>query len=78
MTEPSDPDIVRAVAVHQRAELLARAAALRDDQRIVTGLTWGISSIDKILRACDGETDPARLGIPGAAASIEQDGLFGE
>lgn len=77
MTAP-DPEIVRAVAVHQRAELLARAAALRDDQRAVSGLSWGVSAVDKILRACDGETDPARLGIPGAVASTEQDGLFGE
>ena len=77
MTELANPGIVRAVAVHQRAELLARAAALRDDQRAVSGLSWGVAALDRVLRACDGETDPVRLGIPGAVESAEQDALFG-
>jgi hypothetical protein len=57
---------------------LARAAALRDDQRAVSGLSWGVSACDKILRACDGETDPARLGLPGAVVATVQDDLFGD
>jgi hypothetical protein len=74
----ADPEIVRAVAEHQRAELLARAAALRDDHRTVSGISWGVFAIDRILRACDGETDPTRLGLPGAVVAPIQDDLFGE
>ncbi len=78
---PDDVDdpavLVRAVAEHQRAGLLARSAQLRDDQRTVTGLSWGVAALDRVIRACDGETDPGQLGLPGAVVAVEQDGLFG-
>lgn len=47
------------------------------DPHTVTGLTWGISALDRVLRACDGETDPALLGLTAAVVSaVEQGGLF--
>jgi hypothetical protein len=47
------------------------------DPHTVTGLTWGISALDRVLRACDGETDPSLLGLtPVAVAAVEQGGLF--
>lgn len=67
---------IRAVAVRQREELLARCEQLADDQRAVSGLAWGISALDHVLRACDGETGPA-LDVPGDVSAAEQDGLFG-
>lgn len=76
-TGPDRAAQVRAVADYQRAALLARAAQLSDDARTVTGLTWGIAALERVIRACDGETDPARLGLPGEPAVVEQGALFG-
>ena len=70
-------DLVRSVAQTQREALLDRSRKLADDPRVVTGLSWGVAALDRVLKACDGETDPAILGLqPADAAFAAQDGLF--
>lgn len=69
--------MVRKVATQQREQLLARSRELADDPRVVTGLSWGVSALDRVIRALDGETDPERLGLTAAdVVPAEQDGLF--
>jgi hypothetical protein len=68
---------VRAVVEYHRAELIAKSLELRDDPRCVSGLAWGVRALDRVLRACDGETDPVALGLV-AAPEPAQAGLFDE
>lgn len=70
-------DLVRSVAQTQREQLLDRSRKLSDDPRVVTGLSWGIAALDRVLKACDGVTDPVALGLEERAPETAgQDDLF--
>ncbi len=71
-------DLVRQVAVHHRAALIALSHELRDDPRFASGAAWSVRALDRVLLACDGETDPVRLGLAAAPPEpVAQVGLFG-
>lgn len=72
-------DLVRQVADHHRAALIALSHEWRADPRAVTGLSWGLRALDRILLACDGVTDPVQLGLAATAeVPAAQPDLFGE
>ncbi len=76
----SKPDIalILRVAEHHRAQLLKRADTLREDQSFVTGCTWSVSALDRVIRACKGVTEPTLLGLTPAkpTPAPEQPDLF--
>ena len=77
---PPDPAFIRQVAEHHRTLLLARARETADDPRFVSGCTWSVRALDRLLLALDGETDPVKLGLvagPEPASVVEQPDLFG-
>lgn len=70
---------VREVAAHHRAALIALSHEWASDQIAVTGLARGVAALDRVLRACDGESDPVRLGLTAAPPDLpEPAGLFGD
>lgn len=71
------PDLVRQVAAHHRAALIALSHEWRLDPRAVTGLAWGLRALDRVLAACDGETDLVALGLQASPPPTVQPDLFG-
>ncbi len=79
MTHPVDPAVVQLIAAHHRAALIALSHEWKGDPNGCAGLAWGLRALDRVLLACDGETDPVKLGLAAAPPEpIEQAGLFEE
>lgn len=71
--------LILRVAKHHREKLLARSRKVNDPV-FASGASWSIYAIDRLIMACEGETNLAKLGlgerVPSNAAVI-QEALFG-
>lgn len=67
---------VRQLAVEHRKKLLDRVKKINDGA-FSSGAAWSLHAIDRIILACDGETDPVKLGlVDKPPTSIVQPPLF--
>lgn len=72
----TDVSFVRQIAEHHRTKLLDRDSKV-NDPTFSSGVAWAIHALDKIVRACDGETDPIELGLKEKLPSMAvQEALF--
>lgn len=73
-----DVSFVRQLAVHHRDKLLERNKRVNDPV-FASGASWSVYALDRIIMACDGDTDPIKLGLEGKPPSsvAVQEALFG-
>lgn len=78
MTVSGQVDLIREVAGRHREKLLERVKKV-NDPAFASGASWAIFSLDRILLACDGETNRVKLSLEGAPPStvVVQEALFG-
>lgn len=72
----NDIAFVRQLAVEHRKKLLDRVKKINDGA-FSSGASWSLHALDRIILACDGETDPVKLGlVEKPRTPVEQPPLF--
>lgn len=67
---------VREVAEHHRQKILDRNGKV-NDPLFSSGSAWAVHALDRVIRACNGESDPEALGLAvGPSRQAIQEALF--